>query len=96
MERIPEISAFTNAVKQVDTLVDLLNQNRLYTVFAPVNETFNAIDPEILNNETFFTRMVLYHFIDGKYKYKDLSYDEMKTFNTKFLSVSFHSELLSL
>jgi uncharacterized surface protein with fasciclin (FAS1) repeats len=88
MEKIPEISEFTNAVKRIDSLVDLLNQSRLYTVFAPKNEAFNNIDPEIINDETFFTRMVLYHFIDGKKKYKDLSYDEISTFNTKFLSVS--------
>ena len=92
LEKIPEISEFTEAVKQVDTLVDLLNQNRLYTVFAPVNETFNAIDPEILNDETLFTRMMLYHFVDGKYKYKDLSYEDIETFNNKFLNVSFNNE----
>ena len=88
MERIPEISEFTNTVKGNDSLVSLLGQNRLYTVFAPVNETFLAIDPEIRNDETFFTRMVLYHFIDGKRKNKDLSTEEIRTFNTKFLSVS--------
>lgn len=91
LEKIPDISKFTEAVKQVDTLVDLLSQNRLFTVFAPVNETFEKIDPEILNDETLFTRMMLYHFAYGKFKYKDLSYNEIKTFNNKNLNVSLDS-----
>ncbi|MBN1183806.1 MAG: fasciclin domain-containing protein [Bacteroidales bacterium] len=87
MEKIPEISSFTAAVKNTEALVDLLEQNRLYTVFAPVNETFDAIDPAILNDEYLFTRMILYHFIDGKFKQKDFTYDMIKTFNTKYLPV---------
>ena len=88
LEKIPEVSLFTEAVKNTDTLVDLLEQNRLYTVFAPVNETFETIDDNIINNEQLFTRMVLYHFIDGKYKYKDLAYEYFTTFNKKYLQAS--------
>lgn len=88
LEQVPQISLFTEAVKNIDTLEFLLDQNRLYTVFAPVNETFENIDPEILNNETLLTRLIMYHFIDGKYKYKDFSYELITAFNKKNLSIS--------
>ena len=65
LEKIPEISKFTEAVKKNDTLVSLLAQNRLYTILAPVNEAFEQIDDAILNDETLSSRMVLHHFINS-------------------------------
>ena len=88
MEKIPEISSFTAAVKNVEELTDLLGQNRLFTVFAPKNETFDAIDPSIKNNEELYQRMLLYHFIDGKFKNKDFTSSEQLTFNGKYLNIS--------
>lgn len=88
MEKIPEISKFTEAVKGIDTLTQLLEQSRLYTAFAPVNETFEKIDAEILNNDTLLTRLLLYHFIDGKFKYKDFESSLAATFNQKYLNIS--------
>ncbi|MBN2698250.1 MAG: fasciclin domain-containing protein [Bacteroidales bacterium] len=89
MEKIPEISLFTEAVKNLDSLSDLLAQNRLYTVFAPVNESFGNIDPSVLNNPALLNRMLLYHFIDGKYKIKDFTSGNQLTFSNKYLNVSF-------
>ena len=88
LEAIPDISKFTEAVKKIDTLVSILNQNRLYTVFAPTNEAFDAIDSDILNNESQLVRLILNHFIGGKYKYKDFSSSTFTTFNGKNLKIS--------
>lgn len=89
MEAIPEISKFTEAVKQVRDLDDLLSQNRLYTVFAPNNEAFDKIDPAILNDTTLLFRLVKYHFINGKFKLKDIIAADLTTFNNKYLNFSF-------
>jgi len=88
MEKIPEISEFTEAIKQVDSLSELLVQNRLFTVFAPSNAAFETIDPAIMNNDVLRNRMLMYHFIDGKYKYKDLVSGQVMTFANKLMSIS--------
>lgn len=88
LEKIPNISKFTEAVKQVDTLVDLLSQNRLYTVFAPVNETFDPIYSAYSDNDELLAKMIMYHFIDGKYKYKDFTSGWVTSFSNKYLNIS--------
>ncbi|MCF8227225.1 MAG: fasciclin domain-containing protein [Bacteroidales bacterium] len=92
MEAIPDISQFTDAVKQVGDLGDLLEQNRLYTVFAPNNEAFDQIDPAILSDDTLFKRLIKYHFISGKYNLKDFIAADLTTFNDKYLNFSFEDE----
>ena len=91
MEKIPEISEFTEAVKQWKYLADYLGQNRLYTVFAPVNGTFDSISKLYSNNEDLFANIILYHFADGKYKNKDLSSGFIQTFNSKYLNISINT-----
>ena len=89
MEAIPEISKFTEAVKQVEDLEELLSQNRLYTVLAPNNSAFDRIDPSILDGDTLFRRLIKYHFINGKYNLKDFIAADLTTFNEKYLNFSF-------
>src|SRR6056297_875601 len=89
MEAIPDISKFTEAVKQVEELEDLLSQNRLYTVLAPNNAAFDMIDPAILADDELFRRLVKYHFINGKYNLKDFIAADLTTFNEKYLNFSF-------
>ncbi len=89
MEAIPDISSFTEAVKQVEDLEDLLSQNRLYTVLAPNNAAFDMIDPAILADDELFRRLIKYHFINGKYNLKDFIAADLTTFNEKYLNFSF-------
>jgi len=91
LEKIPEISLFTAAVKENDSLTDLLIQNRLYTVFAPVDETFSQLDASITGDPDLMSRLIMYHFIDGKYKLKDLTTSTAVTFNNKYLPVTVSS-----
>lgn len=91
MEAIPDISRFTEAVKQVEELEDLLSQNRLYTVLAPNNAAFDLIDPAILSDDVLFRRLIKYHFINGKYNLKDFIAADLTTFNEKYLNFSFET-----
>jgi uncharacterized surface protein with fasciclin (FAS1) repeats len=96
MEGIPDISSFTEAVKQVEELEDLLSQSRLYTVFAPNNEAFDRIDPAVLADEVLFRRLIKYHFINGKYNLKDFIAADITTFNEKYLNFSFEENTKDL
>ncbi len=65
----PLLSTLVTAVVEAD-LVDTLNSEGPFTVFAPTNDAFAAIDPEVLDavlaDKDLLTQVLTYHVIAGE------------------------------
>ena len=64
----PLLSTLVTAVVEAD-LVDTLNSEGPFTIFAPTNDAFAAIDPEVLNavlaDKELLTQVLTYHVVGG-------------------------------
>ena len=71
----PDFSTLVSAVQQAD-LVDTLNAEGPYTVFAPTNAAFAKIDPAtlqgILGDKEKLTKILTYHVLGSKVTSSDL------------------------
>ncbi len=65
----PLLSTLVSAVVEAD-LVDTLNSEGPFTIFAPTNDAFAAIDPEVLSavlaDTELLTQVLTYHVIPGE------------------------------
>ena len=70
-----ELETFTTLVHQ-EGLLSLLNEDGPFTVFAPSNDAFNALDSETLaslNAEGALNRVLKYHVVDGYWSASQLA-----------------------
>jgi transforming growth factor-beta-induced protein len=78
----PELSTLVTALKAAN-LVETLNGEGPFTVFAPTNEAFAHIPPEnlkkLLNDTAVLTKVLLYHVIKADIQAKDLYNDDRLT-----------------
>ena len=65
----PLLSTLVTAVTEAD-LVDTLNSDGPFTIFAPTNDAFAAIDPEVLAavlaDKDLLTAVLTYHVVGGE------------------------------
>lgn len=86
--KIQTVSQFTNAVKNSTVLDSILEYNQLFTIFAPTNDAFDAIDPTISSDKYFLERLLEYHVMPRKLISNDIESQSYKTITGKYLSIT--------
>lgn len=85
---VPELSMLVEALKKAG-LAEAMMGDGPYTVFAPTNEAFDAVDAEDLSVEA-LKNILLYHVVEGEYEAGDLSEGMMlKTMNGEEVGINY-------
>lgn len=78
----PDLSTLVSAIVAAE-LVDVLSTGGPFTVFAPTNDAFAKLDPDVLNNiistPSLLTALLQYHVVSGKVTSSQLSNGPVST-----------------
>jgi len=78
----PDLSTLRSAIVAAD-LTEVLSEGGPFTVFAPTNEAFAKLDPQVLNNiistPSLLTALLQYHVVSGKVSSSQLSNGSVAT-----------------
>ncbi len=96
----PELSTLVSAIVSAD-LVTVLSDGGPFTVFAPTNDAFAKLDPDVLNTvistPSLLTALLQYHVVDGKVMSSQLQNGEVQTLlSGQMVDVEINGEMVTL